>query len=94
MEKPFELYLTDEMNIFFVAGIVLVILGYGTDILVFDLLPRQWSKKWRTIGYLGNYVGMLGWFVTFYGAMAINILFGIAVLVVAYYLPSIADKIK
>lgn len=82
------------MNIFLVAGIALVILGYSTDILVFDLLPRQWSKKWRKIGHLGSYVGMLGWFVTFYGAMAINILFGIVVLVVAYYLPSIAGKIK
>ena len=94
MQELLKLYLTDEMNIFFVAGIALVILGYSTDILVFDLLPRQWSKKWRTIGYLGNYVGLLGWFVTFYGAMAINILFGIAVLLVAYYLPSLADKIK
>lgn len=82
------------MNIFLVAGIALLILGYSTDILVFDLLPRQWSKKWRTIGHIGSYVGMLGWFVTFYGAMAINILFGIVVLVVAYYLPSIASKIK
>lgn len=82
------------MNIFLVAGIALVILGYGTDILVFDLLPRQWSKKCRMIGHFGSYVGMLGWFVTFYGAMAINILFGIVVLAVAYYLPSIADKIK
>jgi hypothetical protein len=94
LQEPLKLYLTDEMNIIFVAGIALVILGYGTDILVFDLLPRQWSKKWRTIGYLGNYAGMLGWFVTFYGAMSINILVGIVVLVVAYYLPSLADKIK
>ncbi len=82
------------MNGFLITGLTLVILGYSVDFLFCDILHEKLPCKILKIGEIGSYIGMLGGFVFFYGAMAVSVWFGFAVIGLGLSLPNLFERIE
>lgn len=82
------------MNGFLITGLTLVIVGYIVDFLFCDILYEKLPCKILKVGEVGSYIGMVGGFMFFYGAMAISIWFGFAVIGLGLYLPILFDKVE
>lgn len=82
------------MNGFLIIGLILVIVGYSVDFLFCDILYGKLPRSFLKLGQLGAYMGILGGFMFFYGAMAISIWFGCAVIALGLSLPFMFERIE